>query len=933
MKTFRVITLFTLVVLLFSLASLTTVAQSIPATPSPTGVGDLPDAAQVALSTALGRDDSAYHFQPTTTGWRATQARQGLVLRLADAGAEIDAGDARLTLKLLAYGYGDALTPVTPTPIHASQNRAAYDHGALTEWYVNGPLGLAQGFTVAAPPPIDPAASRRPGPSSPPSALTLVMALDTDLTATVDAGGAALSFARADGAIALRYSGLTAFDATGKELPAWLELFPAPLLSRSGQEVAIRVDTTEAHYPITIDPWIRKAKLTASDGATSDYFGYSVAISGDTIVVGAECDDSWRGSAYVFVKPAGGWGNMTQTAKLTASDRAANDLFGISVGISGDTVVVGAVWKASRRGAAYVFVKPAGGWSDMTQTAKLTAADGEKNDWFGVSAAISADAIVVGAEGDDFWKGSAYVFVKPAGGWSDMTQTAKLTASDGAGDDRLGDSAAISGDTIVVGAIYDDSDRGAAYVFVRPTNGWSDATQTAKLTASDGSASDYFGGSVAISDDAIVVGANGVQSYTGAAYVFVKPAGGWGDMTQTAKLTASDGAMYVGESVAISGNTAVVSAGGSMYVFIRPASGWADTTQTATFTTSDGMAVAISGGVIVVGEYSAASYKGAAYVFGADPIYVDPLGSCDSQTPCYTSLQNGIDAVVTPGTAIAYPGTYTESVTLGENITVTLTGTQFYLDGSLSQSGGVFNAPTTTLTLTGDLTRTGGAFNHNNGTLVFAGSGAQTIIGDFTFYELSVGSSVTLTTASSVTVEGTLTNAGWTKEMRTVTGVGALNFGLANISVDVTTQGSLSSLEVIRRDQDHPQATAPLQTGKYWALTPNAEAGSYSVNLTLPTDFTPDAKDKVCRYDGPAAPGYHWNCAQDARAANSVTRNNINQLSDWTIGDDAGPTAVVVSGWQRRAPAMWPLGLVGLAALALVVGIGRMPIARRRPTR
>jgi hypothetical protein len=219
------------------------------------------------------------------------------------------------------------------------------------------------------------------------------------------------------------------------------------------------------------------AKLTASDGADYDYFGFfSIAISGDTVVVGAVGDDiganTDQGSAYVFVKPPGGWGNMTQTAKLTASDGAAGDWFGNSVAISGDTVVVAAaaadIGANTDQGSAYVFVKPPGGWGNMTETAKLTASDGADSDQFGASVAISGDTVVVGAVGDDIGantdQGSAYVFVKPAGGWTNMTETAKLTASDGAYGDRFGFSVAISGDTVVVGAPWKES----AYVFVEP---------------------------------------------------------------------------------------------------------------------------------------------------------------------------------------------------------------------------------------------------------------------------------------------------------------------------------------------------------------------------------------------------------------------------------------------------------------------------------
>jgi len=221
------------------------------------------------------------------------------------------------------------------------------------------------------------------------------------------------------------------------------------------------------------------AMLTAADGAAEDVFGNSVAISGDTMVVGADGDDGRRGSAYVFVRSGGTW---TQQSKLTASDGAANDLFGSSVAVSGDTVVVGAYSDDMRQGSAYVFVKPGGGWSDMTQTAKLTESHRAEGEIFGWSVAVSGDTVVVGAPADGIGVENpqgAYVFVKPGGGWSDMTETAKLTASDGYVFDFFGASVAASGNTVVVGASDDaigpnigpNSGQGSVYVFVKPGGG------------------------------------------------------------------------------------------------------------------------------------------------------------------------------------------------------------------------------------------------------------------------------------------------------------------------------------------------------------------------------------------------------------------------------------------------------------------------------
>ena len=188
--------------------------------------------------------------------------------------------------------------------------------------------------------------------------------------------------------------------------------------------------------------------------------------------------------------------SATETAKLTASDGAADDSFGTSVAVSGDTVVVGAPLDSGAsagQGSAYVFVEPGGGWVSATETAKLTASDASVDDAFGHSVAVSGDTVVVGAWFDNVGpnanQGSAYVFVEPGGGWVSATETAKLTASDGAGNDRLGQSVAASGDTAAVGAYFDNigtsADQGSAYVFVEPGGGWVSATETAKLTASD----------------------------------------------------------------------------------------------------------------------------------------------------------------------------------------------------------------------------------------------------------------------------------------------------------------------------------------------------------------------------------------------------------------------------------------------------------------
>ncbi len=259
-----------------------------------------------------------------------------------------------------------------------------------------------------------------------------------------------------------------------------------------------------------------QAKLTASDGAISDLFGYSVSISGDTAVVGADGDDdngTDSGSAYVFVRSGTTW---SQQAKLTASDGAEGDLFGWSVSISGDTAVVGAHYdddNGLNSGSAYVFVRSGTTW---TEEAKLTASDGAEDDFFGRSVSVSGDTAVVGAYGDDdygSYSGSAYVFVRSGTTWS---EEAKLTASDGAAHDLFGISVSISGGTAVVGAHYDDDNAfnsGSAYVYAPSPVGGVVELRTDTDAPSDQSASNdpfLVGSFVALA--LLVLGAGGLYA-------------------------------------------------------------------------------------------------------------------------------------------------------------------------------------------------------------------------------------------------------------------------------------------------------------------------------------------------------------------------------------------------------------------------------------
>ena len=303
-------------------------------------------------------------------------------------------------------------------------------------------------------------------------------------------------------------------------------------------------------------------KLLAADGVSTDLFGYAVSIDGDTAVISALEDDEDAGSVYIFVESGGNW---TQEAKLVASDRAAEDLFGHSVSISGDTVLIGARDdddKGSQSGSAYVFFRSGTTW---TQQEKLTASDGGIEDLFGYSVSIDGNTAVVGACFDDteaIDAGSVYVFTRSGIVW---TEEARLTAGDGTISDRFGNAVCIDGDTVLIGAYGDDVGQdfgvGSAYIFTRSGSEWS---QQAKLTIDDGIIDDYFGSSVCLEGDTAVIGAqleddNGLDS--GSAYIFGRSGGIW---SQEKKLIASDGEAgdNYGHSVSIAGNRVVVGSSG-----------------------------------------------------------------------------------------------------------------------------------------------------------------------------------------------------------------------------------------------------------------------------------------------------------------------------------------------------------------------------------
>ncbi len=549
-------------------------------------------------------------------------AAQALRTRFTDRRVEVTprpgkAAPWHWTMRLQSYGYGDVLQPVLDASPSATENGVEYRRGPLTEWYRNDARGLEQGFTLAAPPPGRGAA-----------ALVLRLALDGDLRPDLDATGQRLVLRGPDGAAVLIYAKLAAWDARGRVLPAWMALEPG------GTSLSLTVKDDAARYPVTIDPLLsQQQKLIASDDAVEDEFGSAVALSGDTALVGAPSNDDAgdaSGSAYVFTRSGTTW---SEQQKLTASDIAAGDSFGLRVALSGDTAVVGALFDddgGAMSGSAYVLTRSGTTWS---QQQKLTASDAAAMDFFSQGVAISGDTAVVGADQDDDggnFSGSAYVFTRTGTTW---TQQQKLTASDAAVGRFFGTSLALSADTAVIGA---RGGSGSAYVFTVSGTTWSEQQ---KLTASDDAAGDFFGVAVALSGDSVVVGSSfddDAGDASGSAYVFTRSGTTWSEQQ---KLTATDGAAgdLFGFSAALSGDDgvacgassachAVVTArddddaggeSGSAYVFTRTGATW---TQEEKLTASDaaagdefGQSVALRGGTAVIGARSDGS--GSAYVF------------------------------------------------------------------------------------------------------------------------------------------------------------------------------------------------------------------------------------------------------------------------------------------------------------------------------
>jgi hypothetical protein len=449
--------------------------------------------------------------------------------------------------------------------------------------------------------------------------------------------------------------------------------------------------------------WVQQAKLIASDGAADDIFGASVSISENTIAIGAKSDndtDIRTGSTYVFTRSCGVW---SQEAKLTASDAAAHDFFGSFVSVNANTIVVGAVGDddaGPSSGSAYVFVREGDTW---IEEAKLTTLDATTRDNFGGSTSISGDTAVISANQSTTRPGAAYVFVRNGGVWS---QQSKLMASDGASLDKFGNAVAVRGDTVVLGAEADvnaGAQSGSAYVFIRDGSTWN---EQAKLTASDAAHFDEFGHSGAIAGATILISADlddESGSDSGSVYVFAREGVIWSEVRKLSSNDAADND-ELGRSVSMSGDTIIVGAwgdddsgseSGSAYIFASAPSVPEAPLIVATFdgdsqATVDWNAPASDGGTAIA-HYTVTSEPGGF------------IGTTTANSIVATPLTNGVPYafVITATNAIGTgpPSVRTKVVTPSGN-TVSVSGT-LTLQAVGSESNLALIGPTITLIPTG----------------------------------------------------------------------------------------------------------------------------------------------------------------------------------------------------------------------------------------
>jgi len=575
----------------------------------PRGTHQLPADAMPVISATLGQHSPQYKVKKGRSGYSTENPANHLTARFTSEGVGLQRLRAQWGMQLTGWGYDGNVTAAAKVAPHSIANRVEYARENLTEWYVNGPLGLEQSFRIAHAP-----WSENKGQHT----LTLSFALKGNWNNSAGTRNQETLLQDESGRPALRYGGLTVHDASGRVLTSWMDVH--------AQNLQLQVAAEGAEFPVTIDPtYTEIAQLNPAPSAPPDFLmGVATAVSDDgtVVVVGAcginspigPCSATLDGAVYIFVKPSGGWNATQQPSAILTSGAApnSNDEFGESLAMSADgkTIVVA----APQTGLSYVFVAPStesswvntstptamlygsgganvGGalaidqlgdtiatlayntsnainhvnvyvrkgstWGDTLETAQLESTNAAVGDGFGSSVGINGNGaiVVAGAPAADNYAGEAYVFLEPSGGWANPSNPAQInqsavllnsdpnTSGNPPSGSELGCAAAIDqgGDTIVVGALYQNGQAGEAYVYVMPpssSGGWSGTLyETARLEPNDSTVQGAtFGQGVSISDDGSIIP---VSSDNGGAYVFTEPSGGWGSPSSTTKPSNS----------------------------------------------------------------------------------------------------------------------------------------------------------------------------------------------------------------------------------------------------------------------------------------------------------------------------------------------------------------------------------------------------------
>ena len=568
----------------------------------------------------------AGHGTATVGGTRAyagANPAATLRLRLDTAGLTIhqQGRPGALHLALAGLGRGDRLTPFRSARPSGSGGEVRYDRGTLVEWYRNGPLGLEQGFSLAASPPGS-------GP------LTVRLRLSGGLVPRLSGGALLL------GAQGLRYAGLYAQDAIGRRLPAHLTLRAAS----GGWSLGLVVDDRRARYPLAIDPTFTLQTTFTDPGTGADEFGYSVALSGDglTALIGGSV------AAYVYRRAGTGVAFPPSPSDTLVDPGPGRDSFGISVALSRDglTALIGAPTTGGANtfsGAAYVYRRASTAAAFPASPSDSLADPGPGVDLFGSSVALSSDGLMalVGAPGTTkdgtANAGAAYAYRRAAGAAFPTAPTDTL-GDPGGGPDRFGFSVALADDGLaaLVGAPGTKksgiANAGAAYAY-RHTAGTAFSASPSDTLPDPGPGSDRFGNGVALSGDglAALVGASGAASSAGAAYGYRRSGSG-----VAFSAPPSDTFSYPGSGIAEFGHGAALS--------------------------TDGLTALIGA------PFASATFAGAAYAFGAG-------GASPTTTP--NAAPTAICTATPTATATATAtGTSTATASVTSTATATATSTR-----------------------------------------------------------------------------------------------------------------------------------------------------------------------------------------------------------------------------------------------------------------